>query len=306
MWAETDNLGRLPPGLIVGEPGEPDKLVRLPSGLIVSEDVAEDYFRSMQRPVAIDLFAGCGGMSCGLVQGGFDVIGAADSDAPATMTYMWNLGAYPCKFHFATPEDEQRMEKEILRSWERRKGEALDGATVSGSGWIKNQGPGLRGCEHFFFGDVRKLTGKQILDAIGMDRGEVDMVAGGPPCQGYSRANGRRNVMDPRNSLVFEFARLVCEIQPKAMVFENVPGILDMVTPEGMPVVDALCRVLEDGGMGTYEGMRNVLAGKPDARGILRTEAKRESRKKTKKKGRKKIQVKAPEQSPLLFGEMEG
>lgn len=300
MWKPDEAL-RLPSGLVVGDLEGRDSFVELPSGLIVSEGIAESYFRSMRRPVAIDLFAGCGGMSCGLVQGGFDVIAAADNDAPATMTYMWNLGAYPCKFHFAAPADEERMEKEIQKAWTRRKGEGLDGATVSGSGWIKNQGPGLRGCEHFFFGDVRKLTGKQILDAIGMKRGEVDLVAGGPPCQGFSRANGRRNVMDPRNSLVFEFARLVCEIQPKTMIFENVPGIVDMVTPEGVPVVDALSRILEDGGMGIYDGLRRTLADMPGAKAIVRSD-----RKTTKKKGRKKIQVREPEQAPLLFAEMEG
>ncbi|MBU6429933.1 MAG: DNA cytosine methyltransferase, partial [Cyanobacteria bacterium REEB65] len=85
-----------------------------------------------------------------------------------------------------------------------------------------------------------------------------DLVAGGPPCQGFSTA-GQRNVMDPRNSLVFEFARIIIEIQPKTMVFENVPGLVSMTTPEGIPVLDALCRVFEDGGFGAYEALRNSL-----------------------------------------------
>jgi DNA (cytosine-5)-methyltransferase 1 len=204
-----------------------DGLVRLPSGLIVSDRVAEDYILRRRRPVAVDLFAGCGGFSCGVTQAGFDVIAAADNDTSATITYMANLGAYPSKFHFQSAEDEKRLERAILREWERQGKRRIDRTIISGIGWIKGQG--LRGCEHFFFGDVRKLTGKQILDAIGMRRGEVDLVVGGPPCQGYSHA-GKRNVMDPRNSLVFEFARLVCEIQPKAMVMENVPGIVNMAS----------------------------------------------------------------------------
>ena len=48
----------------------------------------------------------------------------------------------------------------------------------------------------------------------------------------YSRA-GKQNVMDPRNSLVFGFARLVFDINPKTMMFENVPDIVNMVTPDG-------------------------------------------------------------------------
>ena len=90
---------------------------------------------------------------------------------------------------------------------------------------------------------------------------------GGPPCQGFSTA-GKRQVMDPRNSLVFEFVRLVCEMQPKTMVFENVPGILDMVTPEGVPVVDQMCRLLEEGDFGPYETLRKAMLGFPDARAM--------------------------------------
>lgn len=242
-------------------------LVRLPSGLIVSDHVAEEYTLQKRRPVAIDLFAGCGGCSCGVTQAGFDVIAAADNDTSATITYMANLGAYPGKFHFQSSEDEKRLERAILQEWQRQGKDGINRAIISGSGWIKGQG--LRGCEHFFFGDVRNLTGRHILDAIGMKRGEVDLVVGGPPCQGYSHA-GKRDVMDPRNSLVFEFARLVCEIQPKAMVMENVPGIVNMTTPEGVPVLDVLSGILEDGSMGLYQGIKHMLSGDPTKRAVVR------------------------------------
>jgi DNA (cytosine-5)-methyltransferase 1 len=125
------------------------------------------------------------------------------------------------------------------------------------------------GVKHFFLGDVRKLTGQHILDAIGMKKGEVDCVTGGPPCQGYSRA-GRQNVMDPRNSLVFEFARMILEINPKTMVFENVPGIIDMVTPDGVPVLDAFGRILEDGSFMTIDALKRTIEAQTGAVGILR------------------------------------
>ncbi|MDI6808279.1 MAG: hypothetical protein QME66_04760 [Candidatus Eisenbacteria bacterium] len=44
-----------------------------------------------------------------------------------------------------------------------------------------------------------------------------------------------------------------------------------MVTPEGLPVIDALCRVLEDGGMGTYRALQTMLAGRPGTRAISRS-----------------------------------
>ena len=65
--------------------------------------------------------------------------------------------------------------------------------------------------------------------------------------------------MDPRNSLVFEFARLVCEMQPKTLIMEEVPAILNMVTPDGLPVVDTFCRILEDRGFGGYDAVRRNL-----------------------------------------------
>lgn len=53
--------------------------------------------------------------------------------------------------------------------------------------------------------------------------------------------------MDPRNSLAFEFARLVVDIHPKTFLFENVPGIVNMVTSEGIPVLDAIGCIFQDG-----------------------------------------------------------
>ncbi len=114
------------------------------------------------------------------------------------------------------------------------------------------------GCEHFWIADVYNVKGSDILDAIGMRPGEVGCVFGGPPCQGFSTA-GKRQVADPRNNLVFEFARLVCEIQPKTMVMENVPQIANMVTADGIDIIDALCGILAEGGMGTYSTLRRSL-----------------------------------------------
>ncbi|MEK6375342.1 MAG: DNA cytosine methyltransferase [Acidobacteriota bacterium] len=76
--------------------------------------------------------------------------------------------------------------------------------------------------------DIRKVTAPQILEALGLQRGELDLVAGCPPCQGFSairRLNGRRRVRDEQNDLVFELLRLVRGLRPKAVMMENVPGL---------------------------------------------------------------------------------
>jgi DNA (cytosine-5)-methyltransferase 1 len=76
--------------------------------------------------------------------------------------------------------------------------------------------------------DIREVTGKEIRDRIQAKYpdwdGEIHVVFGGPPCQGFSVA-GQQNVEDERNGLVGEFVRLVLELNPLAAIMENVPGI---------------------------------------------------------------------------------
>lgn len=62
-------------------------------------------------------------------------------------------------------------------------------------------------------------------DKLAKFKGEVDVIIGGPPCQGFSTI-GKRLIKDPRNELVFEFIRFVEEIQPKVFLMENVRGLL--------------------------------------------------------------------------------
>lgn len=78
---------------------------------------------------------------------------------------------------------------------------------------------------HHFCGDIRDLDSKIWLNKINSP--PIHIVAGGPPCQGFSVA-GKRDPNDPRNHLFLEFIRIVSEIQPWYVVMENVPGILTM------------------------------------------------------------------------------
>jgi len=235
------------------------------SGLIVPAE----YAAKAQRRTGIDLFCGCGGFSCGFIQAGFEVLAGLDNDPTAMLTYMLNLGSYPCKVHFVSPKDEAAANKAISREVVKNEN-GLWSVPTSGGGWI-NHYPEYPGVKHFFLGDIRKLTGKEILTVLGKEVGEIDCVFGSPPCQGFSTANIKRSAGDPRSSLVFEFARLVVEIKPKTIAFENVPGILNMATPEGFPVVDALCRILEDGDFGTFDSLKKMLLKTSGCGAALRT-----------------------------------
>ncbi|BAV32583.1 cytosine methyltransferase [Sulfuricaulis limicola] len=138
----------------------------------------KDGRKKIQKaPRAIDLFCGCGGLTLGIKQAGFNVVGAVEIDSLAVQTYKVNH-----------PE---------VQVWHK---------------------------------DIRKLTSPQILKALGLKRGELDLLAGCPPCQGFSairRLNGGRRIRDEQNDLIFEFLRLVRGLRPKAIMMENVPGLAD-------------------------------------------------------------------------------
>ena len=65
--------------------------------------------------------------------------------------------------------------------------------------------------------DIKKMLGNE----------NIDIIIGGPPCQGMS-LSGPRKFDDPRNKLYLSYIRLVSEIKPKAIVIENVPGLLGL------------------------------------------------------------------------------
>lgn len=124
---------------------------------------------------AVDLFSGCGGLTTGLKQAGFRVLGAVELDSLAAQAYSMN--------HPSTVV------------WNR---------------------------------DIKEVSDNDLRDTLGLEPGDLDLLAGCPPCQGFSSMrtlNGSRKVEDPRNDLVFEFLRFVRGLRPKAIMMENVPGL---------------------------------------------------------------------------------
>lgn len=76
--------------------------------------------------------------------------------------------------------------------------------------------------------DISKIKGKDILKATGLKRGELELLAGGPPCQGFSINAPVRSLDDQRNGLVKEYLRLADELHPHAILIENVPGFVSL------------------------------------------------------------------------------
>lgn len=77
--------------------------------------------------------------------------------------------------------------------------------------------------------DIRCISGRALLRQTGLKRGELDLLTGCPPCQGFSTLRTKRKSLskrpDERNELIIDVLRLVRSLRPRALVLENVPGL---------------------------------------------------------------------------------
>ena len=81
----------------------------------------------------------------------------------------------------------------------------------------------------FICGDITDVSGNDILNKIGLKKGDLTLVSGGPPCQGFSTVNGKSRFLEnPKNKLFVQFVRLINELSPTWFVMENVTGLLSM------------------------------------------------------------------------------
>jgi DNA (cytosine-5)-methyltransferase 1 len=123
----------------------------------------------------IDLFSGCGGLSTGFLEEGFEIIASVEINAVAVKTYARNFPR-----------------------------------------------------THIFNQDIRDIDPSDLRRNLGLERGELDCLIGGPPCQGFSKnvPAMKRFLDDPRNKLMQVFLAFVKEFRPKAVLIENVAEIV--------------------------------------------------------------------------------
>jgi DNA (cytosine-5)-methyltransferase 1 len=132
----------------------------------------------------VDLFSGCGGLSLGLTMAGMRGLFAVERDPMAFETFAAN-------FISNLPSQQHAFE------WPT---------------WLEQRAWGI---------DELLMQHKRELRQL---RGKVDILAGGPPCQGFSFA-GRRVENDPRNQLFEKYVEAVDAVRPAALILENVPGM---------------------------------------------------------------------------------
>ena len=124
-----------------------------------------------KKPVAVDLFAGSGGLTQGLRAAGFHVAAAVEIDPDAAKTYHWN-----------------NRKTEVFKR------------------------------------DLCNVSPTELRDAAGSD--EIALLAGCAPCQGFCSLTNKYRKPDPRNELLLVMAELIRALRPRAIMMENVPGIL--------------------------------------------------------------------------------
>ena len=114
---------------------------------------------------------------------------------------------------------------------------------------------------HAFRQDVRTVKG-QALSSLS-PTGIVDVLAGCPPCQGFSSLTSKYVRDDPRNKLIAEMARLIMEIKPNAVMMENVPGLLT----KGKSLFDEFVNILSaEGYICDYDVLQVADYGVPQSR----------------------------------------
>ena len=98
-------------------------------------------------------------------------------------------------------------------------------------------------------GDVRDVDFKQLMKEHKLKSGDIDVIAGGPPCQGFSMANRKRIEEDDRNLLFLEFVRAVKTFRPKCFLIENVMGMTAekvSINDKQKTVVDSMTQYFEE------------------------------------------------------------
>ncbi len=183
-------------------------------------------------PRVLDLFAGCGGISLGFHAAGFDIKGAVEIDAKAAKSHALN-------FHRHAPEPAFSAHSK-----------ARDITAISPSELFADYG-------------VQSRTDEQI-----------DILVGGPPCQSFARvgraklrevaAHPTAFIKDPRSNLYLRYIDYVRELQPIALLMENVPDILNH---GGHNVAEEICEVLDELGYeAKYTMLNAVYYGVPEMR----------------------------------------
>lgn len=141
------------------------------------------------------------------MKAGIRMLGGIDNSPRALHTYMHNLGGPETKWIGEKPTEGKGKKKREITP---------EGCNTGNFEYPLNT---------VICDDITKWSGKKLLKAMKCE-GELGLLVGGPPCQGFSFSNPKRCITDPRSQLMWEFIRMVGETKPKFLMIENVPGLM--------------------------------------------------------------------------------
>lgn len=191
-----------------------------------------DRLENGGNPRVLDLFAGCGGISVGFHSEGFNIVGAVEIDAKAVKTHAKN-------FHSGAGEPVSSVHSKPR--------------------------------------DITVTAPQELLaeyELNGLAEEHIDILVGGPPCQSFARV-GRAKLrevaehpnaflQDPRSNLYLRYIDYIRELQPYAVLIENVPDVLNY---GGHNIAREICEVLDDLGYeARYTMLNAVYYGVPEMR----------------------------------------
>ncbi|MEI6047473.1 MAG: DNA cytosine methyltransferase [Bacteroidota bacterium] len=191
-------------------------------------DITEsEKIKNGQFYTVISLFSGAGGLDIGLEQAGFHTIACVENDINCRATLKFNR------------PDWNVFEESVKTEY----------------GKIITREPG----------DIRDIEVDELLNYVGLKKGQVTLVVGGAPCQPFSNMGKKEGLEDKKNGDLFqEFVRMVKGIQPEAFIFENVAGITQN---KHAFVLDYMIKNFEGTGYGiSYSILNSANYGVPQRR----------------------------------------
>jgi DNA (cytosine-5)-methyltransferase 1 len=165
----------------------------------------------MSELTFIDLFAGASGMSEGFIKAGLNPIAHIEMNEEACYTIKTRAS-----FHYLTKNKKHKIYNDYLQG------------KITRSDLYKNVPPVI--LDSVLNAEITDESIKYLFTEIKRHQQgkQIDLIIGGPPCQAYSLLGRHKKEIenDPRNKLYIQYGRFLKQFQPKAFVFENVPGLL--------------------------------------------------------------------------------
>lgn len=187
----------------------------------------------IKPPTLVSLFTGAGGLDLGLEIAGFQTLAANEIQHHACETLKANQMIPKLNQSEFDSWFNNQLTQRCYKSISSEETEALRIRISAG----RKNNLHLQQAT-ILEGDIREVASSELLSHIKLKIGELDLVAGGPPCQPFSRAGNQETVDCETGRLFKEFVRIVDDLKPRWFLFENVKGLIISKTD----VLDIRCK----------------------------------------------------------------